>query len=166
MSLEIGTEVICNEERLGLIGTGEIIDIDVDGDIAVKFPSMDSHYSNGMYRLHSCRGVDREFKSLWFRYGSPDYPAESLIVASDRPINPEKKMTRHNFAVGDECVILGDSRAYGHRFTSGEEVLIESIDGCSARCKSQNNSWYVHVDDLMFIRTSIINLEEVKWEDL
>ena len=164
MSLKIGTKVICTEERLGLVGTGEIIDIDVDGDIAVKFPSMDSGYSNDMYRLHSCRGVDRECKSLWFICGSPDYPAESLIVVSDGPINPEKKMSisKHNFAVGDKCIILGDSRAYGHHFTSGEEVVIESIDGRSARCKSQNNSWYVHVDDLMFIRTSIINLEEVK----
>ena len=57
MSLKIGTKVICTEERLELIGTGEVIDIDVDGDIAVKFPSMDSHYSNEMYRLHSCRLV-------------------------------------------------------------------------------------------------------------
>ena len=164
MSLKIGTKVICTEERLGLIGTGEVIDIDVDGDIGVKFPSMDSQYYNGTYRLHSCRGVDREYKSLWFRYGSPDYPAESLIVASDGPINPEKKMSisRHNFVVGDECIILGDSRVYGHHFTIGEEVVIASIDGPTTRCKSQNNSWYVHVDDLMFIRTSIINLEEVK----
>lgn len=71
-------------------------------------------------------------------------------------------MSRHNFAVGDECIILGDSRGYAHHFTSGEEVVIAGIDGPTARCKSQNNSWYVHVDDLMFIRTSIINLEEVK----
>lgn len=162
MSLKIGAKIICAEERLGLIGTGEVIDIDVDGDIAVKFPSMDSGYSNGIYRLHSCRGVDRECKSLWFRYGSPDYPAESLIVVSDGPINPEKKMSRYNFVVGDERIIFGDSRVYDHHFTSGEEVVIESIDGPTTRCKGQNNSWYVHVDDLMFIRTSIINLEEVK----
>lgn len=123
---------------------------------------MDSEYSNGMYRLHSCRGVDRECKSLWFRYGSTDYPAESLVVISDGPINLEEKMSRHNFAVGDECVVLGDSRGFLHRFTSGEEVIITRIDGHSAHCKSQNDSWYVHVDDLKFIKTSIINLEEVK----
>lgn len=162
MSLKIGDSVICADERLGLIGPGKVIDINVDGDIGVKFPNMDSEYSNGMYRLHSCRGVDRECKSLWFRYGSTNYPAESLIVISDGPINLEEKMSRHNFAVGDKCIILGDSRVYGHHFTSGEEVIITGIDGPTARCKNQNTSWYVHIDDLIFIRTSIINLEEVK----
>lgn len=158
MSLKIGDSVICADERLGLIGTGKVIDIDVDGDIGVKFSNMDSEYSNGMYRLHSCRGIDRECKSLWFRYGSPDYPAESLIIISYGPINLEE----HNFAVGDDCIILGDSRVYGHHFAIGEEVVIISIDGPTARCKSKNDSWYVHVDDLRFIKTSVINLEEVK----
>lgn len=90
MSLKIGDNVICTDERLGLAGIGEVIDIDGCGDIGVKFHSMSPHQEGKKYILHSCRGIDNEFKSLWFRYGSPDYPAESLIVTTVKTINLEE----------------------------------------------------------------------------
>lgn len=90
MDLKIGDSVVCAKEDLELVGVGEVITIDHDGDIGVKFHSMSPLHKGKNYMLHSCNGVDKEKKSLWFRYGSSDYPAESLIVVVVEIINLEE----------------------------------------------------------------------------
>ena len=90
MSLKIGDIVICTKDDLELVGHGEVIAIDADGDIGIKFHNMDPQQHGKKYILHSCRGADKEHKSLWFRYGSYDYPAESLVVVTVETINLEE----------------------------------------------------------------------------
>ena len=73
-------------------------------------------------------------------------------------------MNKHNFVVGDMCIVLGDTKFYRHHFKKDEIVTIKDImdKENAALCRGANNSWYVHFDDLQLINGDIINLEDTQ----